>query len=530
MEFYRRQMLAGSMNPHLPPRMNQLKAPAQPSAAFDAWSRIAFLNSNPLARQANPLRGLLSVKSNPSLGLNRNININIAQNIHLNPTLPANNINTGRNLIAEKNTRIRNEINRMIYSNTSNLVERYACNKCNRSYRNKNHLYRHVRYECDRKKRYQCGICMKDFYRKDNLKTHISYKHSEYKSSNYILINKEEEMDDEMQLDAHNNNNLVISKNELNNLLNKNDNTQQVLSILNNSESTKHVSPTESAKQFLHLKLQQEKSKLQKSLLLKIETENNRITQSQSEVLSKLLSSKSTPVQLNLPARHLEIHNQCATPNEVKHDTDVHLIDLEENSDNEGERTMDMFDEEEDDDEDGYVQGLEPFVHIDIDAYNDVDTDPYGFDTKAQCNQQSVPKQGNLGKTEENLKTDSSVSTGIMNTPESNSELKSILTAKTLGNKLEPQSGTNDVEKKTDTGTGLTETAPKEQINKTDEIKNLEKTNTSLLNKHNSNTSGGESTNSGKVESLTKTNLNEDNNVTEVDNIANSSNAEQAVQ
>ncbi|KAL5234367.1 hypothetical protein ACI65C_001777 [Semiaphis heraclei] len=54
---------------------------------------------------------------------------------------------------------------------------RFPCPKCPRSYRNRNHLYRHVRYECDRIKQYRCGICFKDFYRRDNLKTHINYKH-----------------------------------------------------------------------------------------------------------------------------------------------------------------------------------------------------------------------------------------------------------------------------------------------------------------------------------------------------------------
>lgn len=57
---------------------------------------------------------------------------------------------------------------------------RFFCPKCPRSYRNKNHLYRHIRYECDRKKQYRCGICLKDFYRRDNLKTHINYKHAAF--------------------------------------------------------------------------------------------------------------------------------------------------------------------------------------------------------------------------------------------------------------------------------------------------------------------------------------------------------------
>uniref|UniRef100_A0A8D8YAE0 PR domain zinc finger protein 15 n=1 Tax=Cacopsylla melanoneura TaxID=428564 RepID=A0A8D8YAE0_9HEMI len=498
MNMYRRQMIAASMpgagNP-------QLHLPTQPAAAFDAWSKIAFLNSNPMAKQATSLRGLLSVKSNHSLGLNRNININIAQNIHLNPTVtppPTNSTNTNlaRNLIAEKNTRIRNEINRMIYSSsvTGNSVDRYACNKCNRSYRNKNHLYRHVRYECDRKKRYQCGICMKDFYRKDNLKTHISYKHSEYKSSNFILINKEEEVDDEMQLDAHNNNNLVISKNELNDLLNKNDNSQQVLSILNNNESTKHVAPSESAKQFLHLKLKQEQNNLQKSLLLRIQTENNKITQSQSDVLSKLLSSKVTPVQLNLPSRQLEIHNRSATPTGNKSNQSADVIDLEGNNDT-NYKNMPLDDE--DDYDDDYVQGIEPFVHIDIDSYNDVDTEPcFATDRKDEdpCNNFNLPKKVYLPR-----KQNPKVLNKQENDCESNSELKSILTAKTLGEKQDEYHCEADKEKKTDAEketSELTEKASKEQFNKTesDDTKELENKDsgsnkaTNLKTEHTTNT------------------------------------------
>lgn len=55
--------------------------------------------------------------------------------------------------------------------------ERFPCSKCHRSYRNKNHLSRHIRYECDRKKQYKCEYCFKDFYRRDNLKTHVNLKH-----------------------------------------------------------------------------------------------------------------------------------------------------------------------------------------------------------------------------------------------------------------------------------------------------------------------------------------------------------------
>lgn len=462
MNYYRRQM-AGQLHPQ-PNIQPPNGALPNPSAAFDAWSRIAFLNSNPSAKnQANPPKGLLSVKSNHALGLNRNININIAQNIHLNPTLPPNGNNLGRNLIAEKNTRIRNEINRMIYSSSINSVgiDRYACNKCNRSYRNKNHLYRHVRYECDRKKRYQCGICMKDFYRKDNLKTHISYKHSEYKSANFILINKEEEFDDELQLDAHNNNNLVISKNELNEMLNKNDNTQQVLSILNNSDSTRSLSASESAQKFLHLKLQQEQSNLHKSLLLRIQTENNRITPSQSEVLSKLLSAKSTPVQLNLPSKHLEIFPRPATPTKVYKNKlnkrekvkilpkTLSEIDLEESwNDASGYRSNENDDDEEEYDE--FVP-IEPFVHINIDSYQDEDVNDR--DNKDPCSSRSFSGSSSPQPRSSGFETKIKLENKVGDTSESNKELKAILSSvntKTIKTSVEKLELDTNIEKKTD--------------------------------------------------------------------------------
>lgn len=481
MNYYRRQLAATSMagQPQLLPNLNAANGSLpNSSAAFDAWSRIAFLNSNPMAKnQANPLRGLLSVKSNYALGLNRNININIAQNIHLNSTTPPPN-NMGRNLIAEKNTRIRNEINRMIYSNSVNSVgvDRYACNKCNRSYRNKNHLYRHVRYECDRKKRYQCGICLKDFYRKDNLKTHISYKHSEYKSSNFILINKEEEVDDELQLDAHNNNNLVISKNELNEMLNKTDNTQQVLSILNNNDNS-----AESAQKFLHLKLQQEQSNLQRSLLLRIQTENNKITPSQSEVLSKLLSAKSTPVQLNLPSKHLEIFPRPSTPAKLALSipnktvksgkllaTKEEFIDLEDSfNDNDA---LGYRSNEEDEDEE-FVP-IEPFVHIDIDSFQDVDAnEKVNLDHRTSKNLSSCntdQKSAQIESKEKSFDT-------IADTSESNKELKAILSSVNVKNdEIQIEKGK---EEKTDViseTSDLTGEVFKDQLEKTDDKTKVE--------------------------------------------------------
>lgn len=450
MHQYRRQLAASSMPAQLQPN----RSLPNPSAAFDAWSRIAFLNSNPKAKtQPNPLRGLLSVKSNHALGLNRNININIAQNIHLNPTLPPNNV--GRNLVAEKNTRIRNEINRMIYTNSISSsvgggIERYACNKCNRSYRNKNHLYRHVRYECDRKKRYQCGICLKDFYRKDNLKTHISYKHSEYKSSNFVLINKEED-EDEIHLDAHNNNNLVISKNELNEMLNKTDNTQQVLSILNNNDSTRSTSTADSDQKFLHLKLQQDQSNLQRSLLLRIQTENNKITPSQSEVLSKLLSAKSAPVQPMPPLyvfprpaipgkEPLNVQNKPGESAKVLRKNDE-FIDLEDNFNINDDSELRSNEEDEDDE---FVP-IEPFVHIDIDSFQDVDS--------------HAPRTSK--KTSDDPDKKSVVTPDVIaDTSEPNKEIKAILRSGNVENNAVITD--TDEEKKTDATNETTSTLTEE--------------------------------------------------------------------
>lgn len=55
---------------------------------------------------------------------------------------------------------------------------RWPCsNGCGRSYKNKQHLYRHMKNECGIEPRYKCEICLKYFTRKDHLKLHYALHH-----------------------------------------------------------------------------------------------------------------------------------------------------------------------------------------------------------------------------------------------------------------------------------------------------------------------------------------------------------------
>ncbi|KAK9502422.1 hypothetical protein O3M35_011204 [Rhynocoris fuscipes] len=59
------------------------------------------------------------------------------------------------------------------------MVEgRYACMKCgDKSYKNKKHLKRHQQYECGMEPQFQCPYCPYKAKQKDTLKAHIGFKH-----------------------------------------------------------------------------------------------------------------------------------------------------------------------------------------------------------------------------------------------------------------------------------------------------------------------------------------------------------------
>lgn len=53
----------------------------------------------------------------------------------------------------------------------------YICNKCNKMYRYKRGLQRHLRYHCGKDPNIQCPACPRKFRVYENLKQHIGRKH-----------------------------------------------------------------------------------------------------------------------------------------------------------------------------------------------------------------------------------------------------------------------------------------------------------------------------------------------------------------
>lgn len=60
----------------------------------------------------------------------------------------------------------------------NNEEPRFACLKCNKSYKNKKHLDRHVKEECiDVMPKYECTLCYARFRRKYHLARHRLNRH-----------------------------------------------------------------------------------------------------------------------------------------------------------------------------------------------------------------------------------------------------------------------------------------------------------------------------------------------------------------
>lgn len=57
------------------------------------------------------------------------------------------------------------------------IIPRYVCFKCNKVYRNKCTLNRHLRYECGPGKHFKCPFCPLRSKRKDYVDMHILRKH-----------------------------------------------------------------------------------------------------------------------------------------------------------------------------------------------------------------------------------------------------------------------------------------------------------------------------------------------------------------
>lgn len=57
--------------------------------------------------------------------------------------------------------------------------DRFKCEKCNKSYKHKNTLNEHKKYECDGIRRFLCQICGKSFTQNSNLKRHTVALHAD---------------------------------------------------------------------------------------------------------------------------------------------------------------------------------------------------------------------------------------------------------------------------------------------------------------------------------------------------------------
>ncbi|KAG8308307.1 hypothetical protein J6590_002396 [Homalodisca vitripennis] len=56
---------------------------------------------------------------------------------------------------------------------------RFICPQCQKMYKNKGHLARHLKFECGKDPKFECSICQKPFKRKDLLNRHFANVHSE---------------------------------------------------------------------------------------------------------------------------------------------------------------------------------------------------------------------------------------------------------------------------------------------------------------------------------------------------------------
>ncbi|XP_039285468.1 zinc finger protein 790 [Nilaparvata lugens] len=62
--------------------------------------------------------------------------------------------------------------------------ERFACERCSRSYKNRGHLMRHIQYECGIEPRFKCPLCPHRSHHGSNMKVHMFLKHG-HGATNY---------------------------------------------------------------------------------------------------------------------------------------------------------------------------------------------------------------------------------------------------------------------------------------------------------------------------------------------------------
>ncbi|RZF39475.1 hypothetical protein LSTR_LSTR000996 [Laodelphax striatellus] len=68
-----------------------------------------------------------------------------------------------------------------VYDSSISIEEdgRFGCVRCGKSYKNRRHLIRHLKYECGREPRFSCTFCPHRSRYKTDLKTHMFVKHAD---------------------------------------------------------------------------------------------------------------------------------------------------------------------------------------------------------------------------------------------------------------------------------------------------------------------------------------------------------------
>ena len=56
--------------------------------------------------------------------------------------------------------------------------EEFQCTKCDKSYRYKKNMIRHIRFECGKDPQFQCPYCPHQTKQKSSMQTHIRNRHS----------------------------------------------------------------------------------------------------------------------------------------------------------------------------------------------------------------------------------------------------------------------------------------------------------------------------------------------------------------
>lgn len=57
------------------------------------------------------------------------------------------------------------------------MIKPHFCPNCSRSYKRRDSVARHLKYECGKEPQFQCFYCPKKFAQKCNLKYHMSAVH-----------------------------------------------------------------------------------------------------------------------------------------------------------------------------------------------------------------------------------------------------------------------------------------------------------------------------------------------------------------